>query len=79
MPMLAPSPLSLLPAFESNAPRPRRTAKASVGKRRLEAQWFESVGSLASGIAHDMNNVLAPIVILAELLRWTPSVGQRID
>jgi len=69
MPMLAPSPLSLLPAFESHGLRRPRNAKESVGKRRLEAQWFESVGSLASGIAHDMNNVLAPIVILAELLK----------
>ncbi len=43
-------------------------------KRRLEAQFLhaqrmESIGQLASGIAHDLNNVLAPILISTALLR----------
>ncbi len=42
--------------------------------RKLEQQFvqnqrLESVGRLASGIAHDLNNVLAPILISLELLR----------
>ena len=43
-------------------------------KKRLEAQAqhaqrMESIGQLASGIAHDLNNILAPIMISATLLR----------
>jgi len=43
-------------------------------KKRLEGQFLriqrmESIGTLAGGIAHDLNNVLAPIVMSAELLR----------
>ena len=45
-----------------------------TGKKQLEAQFLraqrlESIGALASGIAHDLNNVLAPIVLGAPLLR----------
>jgi two-component system cell cycle sensor histidine kinase/response regulator CckA len=43
-------------------------------KKRLEAhvlrsQRMESIGSLAGGIAHDLNNVLTPILISIKLLR----------
>jgi two-component system cell cycle sensor histidine kinase/response regulator CckA len=43
-------------------------------KRRLEAQFYraqrmESLGTLAGGIAHDLNNVLTPILMVAELLK----------
>jgi two-component system cell cycle sensor histidine kinase/response regulator CckA len=43
-------------------------------RKALEAQMYrmqrvESVGLLASGIAHDMNNILAPIMMAAPLLR----------
>jgi PAS domain S-box-containing protein len=34
----------------------------------LRAQRFESIGTLAGGIAHDLNNVLAPIMISSEML-----------
>jgi hypothetical protein len=42
-------------------------------KKELEAQFFraqrlESIGTLASGIAHDLNNILAPILMTAQLL-----------
>jgi two-component system cell cycle sensor histidine kinase/response regulator CckA len=42
-------------------------------KKELEAQFFrtqrlESLGTLSSGIAHDLNNVLAPILMTAQLL-----------
>lgn len=42
-------------------------------KRKLEAQFLraqrmESIGSLASGIAHDLNNVLSPILTGLQLL-----------
>jgi PAS domain S-box-containing protein len=35
----------------------------------LRAQRVEGVGSLASGIAHDLNNILTPILICAPMLR----------
>ena len=43
-------------------------------KKQTEAQLFrtqrmESVGALAGGIAHDLNNALAPILMAAEMLR----------
>jgi PAS domain S-box-containing protein len=42
-------------------------------KKRLEAQFFraqrlESIGTLASGIAHDLNNILTPILAASQLL-----------
>ncbi len=45
-------------------------------KKRLEAQFYqaqrlESLGRLASGIAHDLNNILTPILGIAQLLRIT--------
>jgi PAS domain S-box-containing protein len=43
-------------------------------QRKLEAQFLrsqrmESIGTLAGGIAHDLNNVLSPILMSLELLR----------
>ncbi len=37
----------------------------------LRAQRMESIGTLAGGIAHDLNNVLAPVLMSVELLRMT--------
>ena len=43
-------------------------------RKKLEAQFFraqrlESIGTLAGGIAHDLNNVLTPILVSLKLLR----------
>ncbi|HEX4629378.1 MAG TPA: response regulator [Chthoniobacterales bacterium] len=35
----------------------------------LRAQRLESIGTLASGVAHDLNNILAPIVMGSAILR----------
>ncbi|HXG49564.1 MAG TPA: response regulator [Methylomirabilota bacterium] len=56
------------------APRFCYVAENITEKRRLEqqflrAQRMESIGTLASGIAHDLNNVLAPIIMSLKLFR----------
>jgi two-component system, cell cycle sensor histidine kinase and response regulator CckA len=44
------------------------TEKQLLEKQFLRAQRLESLGTLASGIAHDMNNILTPILAIAQLL-----------
>jgi PAS domain S-box-containing protein len=54
------------------------TEKKSLEEQFLRAQRLESLGSLASGIAHDLNNVLTPIVGAAQLLSVTlPNLDTR--
>jgi signal transduction histidine kinase/ActR/RegA family two-component response regulator len=45
------------------------TDKKTLEKQFLRAQRMESIGLLAGGIAHDLNNVLAPILMGAEVLK----------
>jgi PAS domain S-box-containing protein len=45
------------------------TEKKSLEKQLLRSQRLESIGTLAAGIAHDLNNILAPIMMSAELLQ----------
>jgi PAS domain S-box-containing protein len=55
--------------------------------KKLEQQFFrtqrlESLGTLASGIAHDLNNVLAPIHMSLELLKMdspSPAAQRTLD
>jgi PAS domain S-box-containing protein len=44
------------------------TEKKQLEAQFLRAQRMESIGTLASGIAHDLNNVLSPILMIAQLL-----------
>lgn len=44
------------------------TQKKQLEAQFLRAQRLESIGTLASGIAHDLNNVLAPIMMIGQLL-----------
>lgn len=44
------------------------TQKKQLEAQFLRAQRMESIGTLAGGIAHDLNNVLAPILMTAQLL-----------
>jgi PAS domain S-box-containing protein len=59
---------------EHGQPRSILTVDTDITeKKRLEAQLFraqrlESIGTLASGIAHDLNNILTPILAGAQLL-----------
>ena len=45
------------------------TEKKSTENQLLHSQRLESVGRLASGIAHDLNNILAPMLIVPTMLR----------
>ena len=45
------------------------TERKALEAQMLRGQRMESLGALASGIAHDLNNVLAPVVLGAQLLR----------
>ena len=50
--------------------------------KKLEAQFLrtqrlESIGVLAGGIAHDLNNVLAPILMSGHLLEMNPDDPER--
>jgi PAS domain S-box-containing protein len=44
------------------------TEKKHLEAQILRAQRLESLGTLASGIAHDLNNILTPILTTAQLL-----------
>lgn len=48
------------------------TEKKKLEIQFLRAQRMESIGVLASGIAHDLNNILAPIAIASQILRMRP-------
>jgi PAS domain S-box-containing protein len=61
------------------------TVKDITEKKRLEsqllrAQRMESIGTLSSGIAHDINNVVTPIMLSQELLqdRLTDEESKRL-
>jgi PAS domain S-box-containing protein len=45
------------------------TERKQLENQFLRAQRLESIGTLASGLAHDLNNILAPIMMCAPLLR----------
>jgi nitrogen-specific signal transduction histidine kinase/ActR/RegA family two-component response regulator len=45
------------------------TERRSMERHLLRAQRMESIGTLAGGIAHDLNNVLSPILMSVDLLR----------
>lgn len=47
------------------------TEKKQLEAQFLQAQRLESLGALASGIAHDLNNILTPILAAGQLLPIT--------
>jgi PAS domain S-box-containing protein len=58
------------------------TEHKKLEQQFLRTQRLESLGTLASGIAHDLNNVLSPIVMGLELFRLKakdPSVLRTLD
>jgi two-component system, cell cycle sensor histidine kinase and response regulator CckA len=55
------------------------TEKKRMEAQFLRAQRMESIGTLAGGIAHDLNNVLSPIVMAIDMLelRSTDETSRR--
>lgn len=47
------------------------TERKSLEEQFLRGQRMEALGMLSGGIAHDLNNILAPILLSIELLRAT--------
>ncbi len=45
------------------------TEKKQIEAQFLRSQRLESIGTLASGIAHDLNNVLTPILLSVQILQ----------
>jgi two-component system, cell cycle sensor histidine kinase and response regulator CckA len=45
------------------------TEKMKLEAQFLRAQRMESIGALSGGVAHDLNNILAPILMVADLLQ----------
>ncbi len=63
-----------VPAADGQVYRIVGIAEDITERKKLEAQFLraqrmESIGTLAGGIAHDLNNVLAPILVSIELLK----------
>jgi len=58
------------------------TEKKQLEGQLFHAQRLESIGQLASGIAHDLNNILTPVVMVMPLLREEiakPETLQLVD
>ncbi len=45
------------------------TDKKKIEAQFMRAQRMESIGTLAGGIAHDLNNILAPIMMSIDVLK----------
>lgn len=45
------------------------TERKKIEAQFLRAQRMESIGTLAGGVAHDLNNILAPIMMAIQLLK----------
>ena len=54
------------------------TERKKIEAQYLRAQRMESIGTLAGGIAHDLNNVLAPIMMSIELLKMQERDARRL-
>jgi PAS domain S-box-containing protein len=55
------------------------TEKKKIEGQFMRAQRMESIGTLAGGIAHDLNNILAPIMMSIDILKLTATDPQAIS
>jgi PAS domain S-box-containing protein len=54
------------------------TERTKLEHQFLRAQRLESIGTLAGGIAHDLNNVLTPILVSIDMLREGEKDSDRL-
>jgi PAS domain S-box-containing protein len=55
------------------------TERKELEQQFLRAQRIESLGTLAGGIAHDLNNVLAPILMSIDLLKMQITAPRSLE
>ena len=55
------------------------TEKKKIEAQFLRAQRMESIGTLAGGIAHDLNNILAPILMSIDILKDMSESEQALE
>ena len=55
------------------------TEQKKIEEQLLRAQRMESIGTLAGGIAHDLNNVLSPILMAIDMLQIIGNNDQEIE
>ncbi len=71
---------------ETEAPRSVLAINTDITEQKkleaqfLRAQRLDSIGTLASGVAHDLNNILAPILMAVPILRGSiaPEVHESL-
>jgi hypothetical protein len=54
------------------------TEKKQLEEQFLRAQRLESIGTLSSGVAHDLNNVLSPIMLAIPIVRMRVADPQAL-
>jgi PAS domain S-box-containing protein len=55
------------------------TERKNMEAQFLRAQRLESIGTLAGGIAHDINNVLSPIMVAADMLEMDLKKPENLE
>jgi signal transduction histidine kinase len=66
-------------AESATALRETRERLATVEEERSRIQSLASLGELAAGVAHDLNNALNPVVAFAELIQEHSNQPERVQ
>ena len=53
------------------------TERRRIEEKLQQTERMESIGRLASGVAHDLNNILTPIILSTDLLRTAEEASTR--